>query len=205
MAKCFDVVYNPFISNGVHHRFDKLDKEKKYKEMFNMLEDEETLDFLLWHMEMTTATEGPYNIVQLDEFHERGYGSCILVKEEMEEDWAAVCHCKRQYGEHGESIPGRGDTVGAKSAVMKLPCDIERKVWQMYFSEYVMNNIMYANWAYKDAFKTKYPNWLWEYSIRRGSSHGPTGQVKTLPTIRRWSHGMNTSRGDALDKRLHFA
>jgi hypothetical protein len=86
LAKGFDVEYYPFINNGVHHRFDKLDKEKKYKEMFNMLDDEETLGFLLWHMEMTTATEGPYNIVQLDEFHERGYGSCILVKEEMEDE-----------------------------------------------------------------------------------------------------------------------
>ena len=47
MAKGFDVEYNPFINNGVHHRFDKLDKEKKYKERFNMIEDEETLDFLL--------------------------------------------------------------------------------------------------------------------------------------------------------------
>ena len=82
LAKGFDVEYIPFISNGVHHRFDKLDKETKFKEMLNMLEDKETRDFLLWHMEMTTATEGPYNIVQLDEFHERGYGSGILVNEE---------------------------------------------------------------------------------------------------------------------------
>ena len=70
--------YNVLFINGVHEQFDTFDREYKYEQMYEMLEDDALSDFLLWHMEMKTVTVAPYNIVQTDMFHERGYGSCIL-------------------------------------------------------------------------------------------------------------------------------
>ena len=80
VAKGFDEDYNEMLKKGVQNRFDKMDVEKNYEDMFEMLEDDDLSDFLLWHMEMRTVTVAPYNIVQTDQFHERGYGSSILAK-----------------------------------------------------------------------------------------------------------------------------
>jgi hypothetical protein len=82
VAKGFDEEYAECFENGVHERFDELDREKNYAQMYNMLEDENVTDFLLWHMEMKTVTLAPFNIVQTDEFHIKGYGSGILAVEE---------------------------------------------------------------------------------------------------------------------------
>ena len=81
VAKGFDEEYLVCFNNGVHERFDALDTEQSFDQMYIMLEDEKVRDFLLWHMEMKTVTLAPFNIVQTDEFHIKGYGSCILAVE----------------------------------------------------------------------------------------------------------------------------
>ncbi|MDC0525575.1 hypothetical protein OAO87_01155 [bacterium] len=70
--------FKSFIDAGVHNLFDELDKLQNFEKMFEMLADENMSDFLLCHMENNTVLIGPYKIVEQDEFHELGYGSCIL-------------------------------------------------------------------------------------------------------------------------------
>ena len=63
-----------------------------------------------------------------------------------------------------------------------LPSEIQHRIWQTYFSEYVLKNISHARWAYKDSFCKRQPDWIYE------SENNPLGNPPPATGKFAWAH-----------------
>ena len=64
-----------------------------------------------------------------------------------------------------------------------LPGEIAYRIWQIYFSEYVLKNIQYARWAYDDTFRDRQPSWIYM------TENNPTGNPPSKTGKFAWAHG----------------